>query len=68
MIPYHFKEKIAMREWANLKILDLLTRYCKENPDLRFRQILAILSLDEDGFYEESVDTLKNITDKIINK
>ena len=28
-------------------------------PELRFCQILTILNLDKDLFYEESVDTLK---------
>lgn len=47
----------------NLKILDLLRDFLKNNPEIRFIQALWILNIisKEDRFYEESKETLKNL-------
>ena len=52
--------KIKKRQVANLEIISLLSNIVEKHPELRFCQILTILNLDKDKFYEESVDTLKN--------
>ena len=53
--------KIKKRQTANLEIISLLSKIVENHPELRFCQILTILNLDKDKFYEESVDTLKNL-------
>lgn len=53
--------KIQQRQTANLEIISLLNNIVEKHPELRFCQILTILNLDKDKFYEESVDTLKEL-------
>lgn len=53
--------KIQQRQTANLEIISLLSNIVEKHPELRFCQILTILNLDKDKFYEESVDTLKEL-------
>ena len=53
--------KIQQRQSANLEIISLLNNIVEKHPELRFCQILTILNLDKDKFYEESVDTLKEL-------
>lgn len=53
--------KIQQRQTANLEIISLLNNIVEKHPKLRFCQILTILNLDKDKFYEESVDTLKEL-------
>ena len=53
--------KIKKRQVANLEIVSLLSNIVEKHPELRFCQILTILNLDKDKFYEESVDTLKEL-------
>ena len=53
--------KIQQRQTANLEIISLLNNIVEKHPALRFCQILTILNLDKDKFYEESVDTLKEL-------
>ena len=53
--------KIKKRQTANLEIISLLSRIVENHPELRFCQILTILNLDKDRFYEESVDTLQEL-------
>ena len=53
--------KIQQRQSANLEIISLLNNIVEKHPELRFCQILEILNLDKDKFYEESVDTLKEL-------
>lgn len=57
--------KKPIRQPFNLKIVDLLKKIIENNPDLRFTQILSILELDKDKFYEEPNVTLINIELKI---
>ena len=53
--------RIKQRQTANLEILKILDMIVNRFPQLRFTQILTILNLDKDLFYEESVDTLEHI-------
>jgi len=53
--------KIKKRQTANLEIISLLSNIVEKYPELRFCQILTILNLDKDRFYEESVDTLQEL-------
>lgn len=68
------KDKIKNRQNANYKILEKITQAVKDNPHLRFGQILASLEIIEydyntydesalikDLFYDESVDILNRI-------
>ena len=55
------QSKIKKRQVANLEIISLLSNIVEKHPELRFCQILTILNLDKDKFYEESVDTLKEL-------
>lgn len=45
----------------NLKITERLNYIFKKAPYLRFTQLLTLLSLDKDLFYEESDKTLDRI-------
>ena len=60
--------KIQQRQTANLEILKVLDMIVNRFPDLRFTQILTILNLDKDLFYEESVDTLAHIKEQLERK
>lgn len=55
------QSKIKKRQIANLEIISLLSNIVEKHSELRFCQILTILNLDKDKFYEESVDTLKEL-------
>ena len=55
------QSKIKKRQTANLEIISLLNKIVENHPELRFCQILTILNLDKDKFYEESVDTLEEL-------
>ena len=60
--------RIKQRQTANLEILKILNIVVNRFPDLRFTQILTILNLDKDLFYEESVDTLEHIKKQLEGK
>ena len=60
--------RIKQRQTANLEILKILDIVVNRFPDLRFTQILTILNLDRDLFYEESVDTLAHIKKQLEGK
>lgn len=60
--------RIKQRQTANLEILKILDIVVNRFPDLRFTQILTILNLDKDLFYEESVDTLAHIKKQLEGK
>lgn len=49
------------RSDSNLAILNLLFKIVYKHPELRFTQILNLLDLDQDKFYEESKTTLKHV-------
>ena len=49
------------RQENNSAIVDILHQIVNYNPQLRFCQILYIIGLTEDKFYEEPWDTLKRI-------
>ena len=53
--------KIQQRQSANLEIISLLSNIVEKHPELRFCQILEILNLNKNKFYEESIDTLKEL-------
>ena len=49
---------------ANRKILEVVSRAVEDFPDWRFHQILQNLGVEQpaiDQWYEESVETLRNI-------
>ena len=58
---HKFKQKAENRREYNIKCLNVLADIMLEHPELRFGQILAILKLDGDIFYEEPVDTYERI-------
>ena len=62
-----FDDKYKLRLWSNEKILELIGKFAKENPDLRFWQIMSILGYETnpDKFYEESYDTYQQMISKI---
>ena len=60
--------KIQQRQSANLEILKILDMIVNRFPEMRFTQILTILNLDKDLFYEESVDTLEHIKKQLEGK
>lgn len=62
------QSKIKKRQIANLEIISLLSNIVEKHPELRFCQILTILNLDKDKFYEESADTLNNIKKQLEGK
>lgn len=51
------------RKKYNLLIVWELMTIIVKHPDLRFCQILSILELDKDNFYEEPDKTLQSIHD-----
>ena len=53
--------KVSGRQEYNLKCLDVIKEMIMNNPDLRFCQILNILGLDHDRFYEEPKKTYESI-------
>jgi hypothetical protein len=56
---------IKQRQSANLNILQDIKFIIEQYPDLRFTQILSILNLDKDNFYEESTVTLNKVRMKV---
>lgn len=62
------QRKIQQRRTANLEILKILDMIVNRFPEMRFTQILTILNLDKDLFYEESVDTLAHIKKQLEGK
>jgi hypothetical protein len=52
------------RKFWNWKILILIGRLIYKHPELRFCQILSILELDKDRFYEEPDKTYNNLLRK----
>ena len=61
----NWKEKVKMRKEYNEKILEVLTKYLEENPEIRFGQALINLNILQnekdknvvfDPFSDESVD------------
>lgn len=62
------QERVARRQSTNLEILNLLSKIVNENPELRFCQILTILELDRDKFYEEPTDTLHHVKKLMISR
>ena len=61
----NWKEKVKMRKEYNKKILEVLTKYIEENPEIRFGQALINLNILQnekdknvvfDPFLDESVD------------
>ena len=52
------------RKFWNWKILILIGRLICKHPYLRFCQILSILELDKDRFYEESDETYNKLLRK----
>lgn len=59
------KEANTNRLRNNIKILELLADFMETREDLRFCQVLNILGLDKDRFYEEPNDTIKDIEKRI---
>lgn len=53
------------RRKYNFKIIVELIKVIIVHPDLRFCQILSILELDRDNFYEEPDKTLSRIRGNI---
>ncbi len=68
------KLKINKRLESNIKILDIVRKYCETYPDMRFGQVLANLHIIEyddtqlhnviDPFFDESVDIINRIPKK----
>lgn len=52
------------RQDYNRAIIDMIRMIVVKYPDLRFTQILSMLGLDNDAFYEEPDDTCKRIKEK----
>ena len=63
-----WEKKIEVRQEYNLKCLELIRDIVLANPDLRFTQIIFILGLAEDRFYEESIDTYGKLKEVIKQK
>jgi hypothetical protein len=56
------------RNAANQEILKLLQEFLSEHPELRFWQVIDIISeKDKDLFYEESTETLQKVKEKLLN-
>jgi hypothetical protein len=56
------------RNEANQEILKLLQEFLSEHPELRFWQVIDIISeKDKDLFYEESTETLQKVKEKLLN-
>lgn len=53
------------RRKYNFKIIVKLVKIMIKHPELRFCQILSILELDKDNFYEEPDKTLSRISSNI---
>lgn len=58
------EKAIELRKQANFKILTRLAQIIECSPHLRFQQILSnykVCELGKDKFYEESIETLRNL-------
>lgn len=58
------EKAIKLRKQANFKILTRLAQIIECSPHLRFQQILSnykVCELGKDKFYEESIETLRNL-------
>ena len=64
-IVKEIENKLDNRQVANKHIIKILEEIVDNNSQLRFCQILSMLNLDSDRFYEESVDTLEAIKNKV---
>ena len=69
----NWKEKVKMRKEYNEKILEVLTKYLEENPEIRFGQALINLNILQykkdkyvvfDPFSDESVDIYQRMSKK----
>ena len=69
----NWKEKVKMRKEYNEKILEVLTKYLEENPEIRFGQALINLNILQnekdknvvfDPFSDESVDIYQRMRKK----
>ena len=69
----NWKEKLKMRKEYNKKILEVLTKYIEENPEIRFGQALINLNILQnekdknvifDPFSDESVDIYQRMSKK----
>jgi hypothetical protein len=60
-LTQEFKEKFKSRQQYNYKCLEKIKEIIERYPDWRFCQILSNIGLDQDRFYEESVDTFNRI-------
>lgn len=63
------EKAIELREKANFKILTSQIIEC--SPHLRFQQILSnykVCELGKDKFYEESIETLRNLEGEMNKK
>lgn len=62
--PFHPTSMVSNRHGCNLKILESLTKFLMENPNIRFGQalwILGILDGNKDSFCEEPESVLRRI-------
>ena len=65
------EKAIELREKANFKILTRLAQIIECSPHLRFQQILSnykVCELGKDKFYEESIETLRNLEGEMNKK
>ena len=56
------------RKYWNWKIIVLIWCLIYKYPDLRFCQILSILDLDRDRFYEEPDETYSKLKEGVSTK
>lgn len=59
------KQMMEERTIYNQKIIDAIQKVLNTHPYLRFTQLLTILKLDEDRFYEEPKETYCKIMEII---
>lgn len=65
------EKAIELRKQANFKILTRLAQIIECSPHLRFQQILSnykVCELGKDKFYEESIETLRNLEGEMNKK
>ena len=65
------EKAIKLRKQANFKILTRLAQIIECSPHLRFQQILSnykVCELGKDKFYEESIETLRNLEGEMNKK
>lgn len=54
------QQMIKQRQSANLELVEILLKYIRLYPDLRFGQLLSNLGIENDRF-QESIETLKYV-------